>query len=226
MKKTSNKICSICGQEKPRSEFNTRKGSPDGLRTDCKACIAARGKAWRAANPDKKTATDRDWYERNREKAVAYAAAKYLENLEENRAKRRSWHHADLEKHRAASRMRRILKGDIVRADRRRHYQENKPIYKAAARARNKYVRQATPPWADLKAIEALYAQAEAVTAQTGVPHHVDHFYPLRSKTMCGLHVPWNLRIIPDAVNVRKGNAIPDLAASPLCCAWPQVYSF
>jgi hypothetical protein len=63
------------------------------------------------------------------------------------------------------------------------------------------------------------------VTAQTGVPYHVDHFYPLRSKTMCGLHVSWNLRIIPDAVNVRKGNAVPDVGGLPLYCAWPQVYA-
>lgn len=117
------------------------------------------------------------------------------------------------------------MKGDIVRANRRRHYQENKAVYKAASHARNKYVKQATPPWSDLAAIEALYAQAERVTARTGVPHHVDHFYPLRSKTMCGLHVPANMRIIPDVVNVRKGNFVPVIAAAPLCCAWPQIYS-
>lgn len=153
-----------------------------------------------------------------------YAAAKYREDLEGNRAKRRAWHHADPEKHRATSRLRRVLKGDIVRSDRRRHYQENKAVYKAAAVARTERVKRATPPWVDLKAIEALYAQAEVVTAQTGVLHHVDHFYPLISKTMCGLHVPANLRIIPQVVNTRKGNTIPDIHAPPLCCAWPQIY--
>lgn len=98
-------------------------------------------------------------------------------------------------------------------------------MYKAAARARNKYVKQATPPWADLAAIEVLYAQAERVTAQTGIPHHVDHFYPLCSKTMSGLHVPANMRIIPESENLRKGNSIPDINSAPLCCAWPQIYS-
>lgn len=89
---------------------------------------------------------------------------------------------------------------------------------------RRERVRMATPPWVDFEAIRLLYIQADLVSEITGIPHHVDHFYPLRSKMMCGLNISANLRIVPDVVNARKHNVIPDPLAPPLCCAWPMAY--
>jgi hypothetical protein len=67
---------------------------------------------------------------------------------------------------------------------------------------------QATPPWADLGAIKCIYREAQRLSKETGKKYHVDHFYPLKSEYMCGLHIPLNLRIIPALVNVRKNNKI------------------
>ncbi len=204
---------------------------PDGLRADCKSCFDSVTKA-RLSDPEKaeqKRLADRAYYEREAERINREARERYADPIERasilaaNKASR----DRNPETTKTYNRNRRLdpEKGEVIRANRRRHYQENKAVYKAASVARIKHVKRATPPWADLAAIEEMYAQAERVTAQTGVPHHVDHFYPLRSKTMCGLHVPANMRIIPDAVNTRKGNSIPDIHAAPLCCAWPQIYS-
>lgn len=45
------KPCRVCGAHKPLDDFYVRLSSADGLRTECKACHAARGTVWRRANP-------------------------------------------------------------------------------------------------------------------------------------------------------------------------------
>lgn len=63
-----------------------------------------------------------------------------------------------------------------------------------------------TPPWADFKAIRAVYARAAHLTATTGVPHEVDHKIPLQHPRVCGLHVADNLQALPRRVNSAKSN--------------------
>jgi hypothetical protein len=51
-----------------------------------------------------------------------------------------------------------------------------------------------------------IYHLARIRTKSTGVIHHVDHIVPLRSKLVCGLHVPENLQVIEGKLNLRKNN--------------------
>jgi hypothetical protein len=206
------KMCSRCGQVKSISEFGRRPGNRDGLRGNCKSCAHERTAAWLARddNKQRKIKMDRAYYAREADRVKREAREKYAADSSLIRARNKGYRDKDVEKYRAISRRRRLLKPDIVRAARRQHYRDNKPIYVANAAKRQERVRRATPPWADLKLIETFYVEADRMTRETGVKHHVDHYYPLISHVMCGLHVPANLRVVPALVNLQKSNSIPE----------------
>ncbi len=63
-----------------------------------------------------------------------------------------------------------------------------------------------TPPWADMQAIVSFYERAVRLTAETGELHEVDHIIPLQGRIVSGLHVHWNLRVIPQRENRAKSN--------------------
>lgn len=80
-----------------------------------------------------------------------------------------------------------------------------KRSYRAKRRAA---LLNATPIWADEKAIESLYKQAAILSKINLKKYEVDHIIPLQGKTVSGLHVPWNLQIIPTTENRSKGNQL------------------
>jgi len=63
------------------------------------------------------------------------------------------------------------------------------------------------PPWADKKAIRAVYIKARQLTVETGIKYEVDHIIPSNHELVCGLHVENNLQILTESENIKKSNS-------------------
>lgn len=156
------------------------------------ACIECVKNEWKVSNKkradyfaaynqsDAGRAAKAAYYERNRDAVIARAQAR---PTEEKQAYRQKWKANNVVQ---------------VRAD---------------TKARRRKHRDATPPWLTKKEkteIRQLYQMAITMTKTTGEQYVVDHIIPLRGEFVCGLHVPWNLRVITQAQNLEKSNKLID----------------
>ena len=72
---------------------------------------------------------------------------------------------------------------------------------------------KALPNWLtkeELEQIKELYTCAQMFKLYTGEEYHVDHIIPLQGENVCGLHVPWNLQVIPAKENLSKSNKLQE----------------
>ena len=75
------------------------------------------------------------------------------------------------------------------------------------------------PPWITkqhLRQMEEVYKQAEALQKKSGIRMAVDHIVPFKGKTVCGLHVPWNLQVIGFSDNCSKHAKLTDAVYRPV----------
>lgn len=90
-----------------------------------------------------------------------------------------------------------------------KHQKENSAYWNERNARRRALKLKATPPWLTEEhkfIIQEIYDLRKLRSELTGVEHHVDHIVPLKSKKVCGLHVPWNLQVIPAKQNLAKSN--------------------
>lgn len=202
------KRCPQCGREKPLccEFFCANKRTKDGYACYCKECHAARYKAFYAKNRGALVAKATERVARLRATDANYLRV----DRERSRLRKRealsdpAMYEAHLQRGRNWRR---------ANPEREKQFKHASPEHRAA-RAASRVARKlrATPAWADASAIAAIYAEARVRTLATGVEHQVDHIAPLRGRTVSGLHVHQNLRVIPKQDNVRKGNRfIPEL---------------
>lgn len=89
-----------------------------------------------------------------------------------------------------------------------RAYVNGKYTFKLALERAKRF--NAFPKWADNARtkykILQIYIQAQYKNLTTKKKYHVDHIIPLYGETICGLHVPTNLRVISKIANQAKSN--------------------
>lgn len=94
-----------------------------------------------------------------------------------------------------------------------KHKTTNPDYYKTLTSLRKRRHRNATPLWLSAMQkieIRQLYQIAITMSKTTGERYVVDHIIPLISREVCGLHVPWNLRVITQEENLKKSNKMLD----------------
>ncbi len=175
------KHCPACKSSKPLLEFNKDKYATDGHRRYCRACC----KLEYTRNRQQYIDRSKRWQADNPEK--------FAENVRRNSKKR---YKAD--------------PGMIARTA-------------AAAVERNPGLNRANsamflcrkmgrvPPWLtkkQRKEIREWYNLAFELQWLSEEPLQVDHIIPLNSPLVSGLHVPWNLQILPGSLNRKKGNKL------------------
>lgn len=172
------KTCCMCKGEKPLSDFYSHRvsGEPHDR---CKECCSIR-------------------------------SAKYREhNREKMRAKKREWDIANTDKKKARDARYRANNAQYIADALRAYRQTNKALFAHHAKLYKTDKLRACPSWLtddDLFMIFEAYDLAQRRAVVCGGVWHVDHVVPLRGKAVSGLHVPWNLQVIPKANNLRKSN--------------------
>lgn len=218
------KRCVTCIEDKPLSEFNKQSSQKDGYAFYCRICrnkqkkadyerdkdlILPRIKEKREANIEKTRSDNRASYWRNVDQRRLDAVEYSRKNKTVLSGKNKARYLANPEFYKDRERQKREADPELARERGRASYRRNKAKYVARARKREIELTNATPPWVDMKEITKFYIEAERLTLETGIPHEVDHKFPLKGKNSCGLHVPWNLQILTRVANRRKSNSIP-----------------
>ena len=159
----------------------TKGSCVECLKVECEKANVIRAEYFRAYNEsDAGKQAKRRYYEANKEQVIARANARPVEERTRHREK---------------------------------YKKQNPDLYKALNSVRKRRHKNATPPWITQEqkdSIKGLYLHAMRLTKITGERYVVDHIIPLINPTVCGLHVPWNLRVITQEENLLKSNKLID----------------
>lgn len=230
------KVCTKCGVEKPRSEFHKCAKHGDGLAYTCKYCAKKYNQIYRASNKEKLFKLRQDYEkikksdnpilkrEQNKIDAINYKKycfenknvltkrcntcrdLKFLSEFDVASKEKDGFQYFCKKCNRGWARG---YRSHNAGKEKERHavYQKNNREKDNAKSAKHRAGKlRATPSWANLYKIKAVYAECLSLTKKTGVKHHVDHIVPLRSKVICGLHVENNLQILTWKENLTKSN--------------------
>ena len=186
------KDCSRKDQQSDKAKASTAKAQKK-YRDANKKKVRESAKVYRDQNKDKIARRLKDYQEANRERILVQKKQYRADNKDKIKEYRDRYREDHLEE----------CRGRV-----REWHRLNKGISNSYGAKRRATKIKATPSWSQVDLIKEVYIKARELTESTGTQFHVDHFYPLNSPLVCGLHVIENLRIIPWDENLRKSNKL------------------
>ncbi len=205
------KKCNKCETEKLFSDFHKDKTKKDGCRTTCKICKSDSDKNYKKNNKELCKLRDVNYYLKNKEIHNLRSKAYYEENKERLVIIQNEYNEGKKD---FLKEYRKKYYDDSkytpeYRRKYREYYENNKASFMDRAAKRRAAKLNAVPSWItkeQLAEIKDLYTIAQMFKLYTGEEYHVDHIVPLQGDNVCGLHVPWNLQVIPAKENLSKSN--------------------
>ncbi len=209
MSGTQRKICTKCKSLKNISEFRKDSRLKSKVGATCKTCSTRQAIEWNKNNVEKVKAQGRVWREANRE----YDTARKMEWAKKHPdskklADKKSYERNKQRRLETVGRYR-LLNQEAVKTRSKLWRASNPDYIHAKNKERHAAKLQRLPKWLtaeDLRQIQDIYAECRKLSIESGVAHHVDHFYPLQGEKVSGLHVPSNLQIVTAKENLSKKN--------------------
>ena len=225
------KICTKCKIEKTVDCFSKAKLGKYGVKSECKTCVSEYRKAnkdiirknkidYYVRNKDAVSKKSSEYYQANKtrlnEKSRQYQQANkeeiakkrhqyYMDNIEYFKFKYAEYVQKNKDRVSEYGKQYRINRVEKIAAYAKQYKKLNRAVMNAHHACRKATKLQATPLWADNKAISGLYKLASLFN-KIGINLHVDHIVPLQSDVVCGLHCEANLQLLPASDNISKGN--------------------
>lgn len=210
------KQCSKCHEDKPLEDFKKSRRTNGGRYSQCKKCVnayeAKRRKSQKHVVVSEKKCSGcggikskNDFHNHSGNRDGL--ATKCKECVSEQH---RDWYGKNTDRKRKSASTWASLNIGKKRHNDRLWQIKNPKKVSEYSKSRALTRRNATPKWLTKKHIEQveyLYWLASDLTKICGEPYEVDHIIPLRGKNVCGLHVPWNLQILPRDLNRKKGSS-------------------
>jgi hypothetical protein len=183
------RCCTLCGLEKPISDFYRRSGG--NHRRDCKACAVRRCQKYADKHSEAISEYKKQWNAENEARLRDAKRLRYLRDPEHVKRKAAEYGKANPAR---------------VKAYKSKWKQGNPHKAREYQFVRGQAKRKATPAWANRAAMLAIFRKARELTTATGVEYHVDHIIPVLSQYVCGLHCEQNMQILQASANISKLN--------------------
>lgn len=188
------KQCNKCKEVKELDRFNVSKAMKDGHQAVCRVCSKKISREIYWKDPEKARSIQKRYAKDNPEKIKVRNDRFRANNPEKVILNNTEYRKNNLEKSKKDCSQWKKDNPDKVNSINTRRY----------AKKLN-----AIPPWLtkeQYKEIQEFYTLAKELQWLSEESLEVDHIIPLQGKNVSGLHVPWNLQILPKSINIKKSN--------------------